>query len=209
MGPLSRLCYNNILDAFLLTIFFSNVESLKQGIVKTFKHDVQAPYTILLVGETGVGKSAFLEFLINVLIGNSIHLYNFKILDRTNEQGGSGSQSPTNSARFYEFRTKSGIIVSSSGLDMVNGDYSSILLSFAFLIRLDWPTLAAFNKMKFTRGALQMKYRSTLTPSMPFSFSPMALSLALLSAPTIHSPLCPPFSPKPWLTILPSFLPIS
>ena len=96
------------------------MESLKHGIIKTFKNDVQAPYTILRVGETGVGKSTFLEFIANVLIGNSINQYDFGILGRTNEQGGSGSQSQTNSACFYEFRSKSGLWVGSSGLNIAN-----------------------------------------------------------------------------------------
>ena len=67
-----------------------------------------------------MGKSAFMEFITNVIIGNSINQYDFKILDRTNEQGGSGSQSQTNSARFYEFRSRSGLLVSSSGLNIAN-----------------------------------------------------------------------------------------
>ena len=106
--------------ALFLIVWASNVESLKQGIIKTSKNDVHAPYTILLIGETGVGKSAFLEFIINVLIGNSIDQYNFNILDRTNEQGGSSTQSQTKSAHFYERRSKSGILVSANVLNLVN-----------------------------------------------------------------------------------------
>ena len=82
------------------------------GIIKTSANQVQAPYTILLVGETGVGKTSFLEFIANVLIGNTIDCYNFEILDRTNEQIGSDNESKTNSARLYEFTSKSGIVVS-------------------------------------------------------------------------------------------------
>ena len=112
----SRLYCNNIFSAFLLTITSSDVESLKQGIIKTSKNNVQAPYTILLVGETGVGKSSFLEFLANVLIGNDFDHYNFGTLDRTNEQGGTGTQSQTNSACLYEFTSKNGIVVSDGAL---------------------------------------------------------------------------------------------
>jgi len=70
------------------------------------------PYTILLVGETGVGKSSVLELIANVLAGNDIDHYNFDILDRTNEQGGTDNQSQTNSARFYGFTSKNGVAVS-------------------------------------------------------------------------------------------------
>jgi len=70
------------------------------------------PYTILLVGETGVGKSSVLELIANVLAGNDIGHYNLNFLDHTNERGGSDSQSQTNSARLYEFTSKNGIVVS-------------------------------------------------------------------------------------------------
>ena len=109
----SRLGYD-IFGASLLTIFSSDVESLRQGIIKTSKNKVQADYTILLFGETGIGKSAFLEFLANVLIANNIDRYNFEILDHSNEQGGSIGQSQTNLARIYELKSKNGILVSVS-----------------------------------------------------------------------------------------------
>jgi hypothetical protein len=54
-----------------------------------------------------------LEFIANVLLGNDIDHYDFDILDRTNEQGGSDNQSQTNSVRLYEFTSKNGIVVSS------------------------------------------------------------------------------------------------
>ena len=90
----------------------SDVESLKRAIIKTLKNKAQAPYTILLVGETGVGKSSVLEFIANVLAGNDIDNYNFDILDHTNELGGPNNQSQTNSARVYEFTSKNGVVVS-------------------------------------------------------------------------------------------------
>jgi polynucleotide 5'-kinase involved in rRNA processing len=41
-----------------------------KGIIKTSaENKAQAPYTILLVGETGTGKSSLLEFIANVLVG--------------------------------------------------------------------------------------------------------------------------------------------
>ena len=89
----------------------SDVESIKRAIVKTSKNEAQAPYTILLVGETGVGKSSVLKFIANVFAGNDIDSYNFDILDHTNEQGGPNNQSQTNSARLYEVTSKNGMVV--------------------------------------------------------------------------------------------------
>ena len=80
-----------------------------QGIIKT---RAKAPYTILLVGETGVGKSALLELIANVLHSKDVDHYDFDILDHTNERGGSSNQSQTNSARLYEFTSKNGVVVS-------------------------------------------------------------------------------------------------
>ena len=100
----------------------SDVESIKKAIIKTSKNEARTPYTILLVGETGVGKSSVLEFIGNVLAGNDIDHYNFDILDHTNELGGPNSQSKTNSARLYEFTSKNGIVVS-AGINE-RGEYS-------------------------------------------------------------------------------------
>ena len=96
----------------MLTVFPSDIDSLKQGIIKTQQNKAKSPYTILLVGETGVGKSSVFELVANVLAGNDIDNYNFDILDSTNEQGGSNNQSQTNSARFYQLTSKNGIVVS-------------------------------------------------------------------------------------------------
>ncbi len=96
----------------VLTTFISDVASLKQGIIKTAKNQANAPYTILLLGEIGVGKSSALEFIANVLAGNDIDHYNFSILDQSNEQGGSNSQSQTNLARIYELTSSNGLMVS-------------------------------------------------------------------------------------------------
>ena len=120
MGSDHQVGYITRTGAFLLAIFSSDVESLKQGIIKTSKNQVQAAYTILLVGETGVGKSSFMEYLVNVLIGNDIDHYNFQILDHSNEQGGPSNQSQTNSARLYEFTSNNGIVVSACALSIVS-----------------------------------------------------------------------------------------
>ncbi len=76
------------------------------------RHNAQAPYTILLVGETGTGKSSLLEFVANVITGKDRNRYEFKTLDYSNEQGGSSGQSQTNSARFYKLSSVNGLSVS-------------------------------------------------------------------------------------------------
>ena len=108
---------NDIPDASFLIIFSSDVESLKKGIVKTSKNKANSPYTILLVGETGVGKSSALEYFANVLNGRDVDHFNFSTLDCSNEQGGSSNQSQTNSARLYEFTSTNGMVVSAGFLE--------------------------------------------------------------------------------------------
>ena len=95
-----------------MTLFSSDVQSLKKGIVKTSKNSAAPSHTILLVGETGVGKSSALELIANVLVGNDIDHYDFNILNHANEQGHSDSQSQTISVRNYEFTSKNGTVVS-------------------------------------------------------------------------------------------------
>lgn len=80
--------------------------------MKTSKDKVKPSYNIILVGETGVGKSSVLELIANVLAGNDIDHYNFDILEHTTEQGGSKNQTQTNSIRFYELASRNGIVVS-------------------------------------------------------------------------------------------------
>ena len=88
--------------------------SVKRGIIKTSRHQVRAPYNILLVGETGTGKSSLLEFLANALNGKSCDRYDLEFLDHRNERGASNGQSQTGSARIYEFTSKNGVLVSIS-----------------------------------------------------------------------------------------------
>ena len=107
----------NTFGARYLTGFPSNVESLAKGIINVSKNQAGPPYTILLVGETGVGKSSVLEFIASVLSGDEMGRYDLKILDRSNEQVGSDNQSKTNSARLYEFTSQNGIVVSDGILE--------------------------------------------------------------------------------------------
>ena len=91
----------------LLIVLPSDVESLKNGIIKTSKNEAKAPYNILLLGETGVGKSTFLELIASVLAGKHINPYNLDDLDHTNDL-------TTNSVHLYELTSKNGIVVSAS-----------------------------------------------------------------------------------------------
>ena len=91
------------------------MESLRKGIIKTSRNKT---HTILLVGETGVGKSSVLELIANVIAGNDIGHYDFNVLDHTNEQRDSNSQSQTNAAHLYELTSKNGIVVSTGFLWM-------------------------------------------------------------------------------------------
>ena len=100
----------------VLTVFPSDVESLKNGFVKTSKNKANAPYTIFLVGDTGVGKTSLMELIANVLQGQSIDHYNFNIVDHSHGQDGPDNQSQAKEARVNEFTSKNGIVVSASAL---------------------------------------------------------------------------------------------
>ena len=96
---------HNAFDALFLTLFSSDVESLKKGIIKSSTNKAKASYTLLLVGESGAGKSSVLELIANVLVANGSDHYDFGILDHNN-------QSQPDSARLYEFTSKNGVVVS-------------------------------------------------------------------------------------------------
>ena len=173
------------------------MESLRKGIIKTSKNRASVPYTILLVGETGVGKSSVLEFIANVLTGNDIDHFNFNILDRTNERGGSDNQSQTNAPRLYEFTSKNGTMVSPGTFKCSEYGVCNLCLRFASSTPRDWPTFAVYSKMNSTREALPPRSRITSTPSLPFSSLPMVPYRASQSVLTTHSPLYPPCSQNP------------
>jgi len=124
-----------MLDVWVINRNFSDLGSLRKGIIKISRNKANKPYTILLVGETGVGKSSILEFIANTLIGNDIDHYDFQILDHTSEQSGSDNQSQTNSARMYELSSKNGIVVSVNVFSWVGITSSKVRI-------LDTPGLA-------------------------------------------------------------------
>ena len=208
-NPTIKWVHSDISDAPVITTFSSDVESLKKGIIKTSKNRANMPYTILLVGETGVGKSSVLEFIANVLTGNDIDHFNFNILDRTNERGGSDNQSQTNAPRLYEFTSKNGIMVSPGALKCGGYSLCNLFPRFASSTLRDWPTLAVYSEMNSTRGELRPRSRSTSTPSLPFSSLPMVPYRASQSVLTTHSPLYPPCSQNPWPKIFPLCSPMS
>jgi len=129
-------------------MFLSDAESLKQGIIKTFQHGVEEPYTILLVGGPGVGKSAVVQFIANVLLGTDINHYDLDILGRTNGPGDSGDQSRTNGAHLYEFKSRNGIVVGCSFLELVSRCNS--FPRFAFSIHLVSPRPATPSRTSST-----------------------------------------------------------
>ncbi|KAJ7226853.1 hypothetical protein GGX14DRAFT_530807 [Mycena pura] len=86
----------------------NTIEDLRKGTIKTKRNKTAAPYTILLVGETGVGKSSVLQLFANVLAGNPAFKYDFSVLNHQNETSGSQASSQTNAAHLYEFVSKNG-----------------------------------------------------------------------------------------------------
>ncbi|KAF9255381.1 hypothetical protein L218DRAFT_967371 [Marasmius fiardii PR-910] len=84
------------------------LEDVKRGIIKTT--DGKEVFTILLLGETGVGKTALLSFIGNVLEGHGVDQY-IDMHGMSNEKGGSQSQSQTDAATLYEFKSQNGVVV--------------------------------------------------------------------------------------------------
>ena len=83
--------FHNIFDSLFLTLFSSDVESSKHKTIKAAKNNSNTPYIMHLAGDTGVeiDKSSVLKFIASVLTGTGIDYYDFEILHRTKEQGGS------------------------------------------------------------------------------------------------------------------------
>jgi tRNA U34 5-carboxymethylaminomethyl modifying GTPase MnmE/TrmE len=82
----------------------STAESLSKGVVNTSPDKKRTEFTILLVGETGVGKTSVLSLLYNILKGFDSDHYE-TANDKKLEAGGSQAQSQTMSAKIYEFKS--------------------------------------------------------------------------------------------------------
>jgi GTPase SAR1 family protein len=79
---------------------------LAKGILLTKKRTL----TILLVGETGVGKTALLDLIANLL--NGLEPTTYRVLhNAANEAGGSKGGSQTREALLYEFKSLNGVTV--------------------------------------------------------------------------------------------------
>ncbi|KAF8326954.1 hypothetical protein F5887DRAFT_968193 [Amanita rubescens] len=87
----------------------NNAEALGKGIVATNKNKTKE-YTILLVGETGTGKTTLLSLFANVLAGRSPSEFKPGHI-QGNEAGGEENQSQTESAKIYELESQNGIKV--------------------------------------------------------------------------------------------------
>lgn len=99
----------------------NNVRQLRRGDVITTAPD--RAFTILLVGETGTGKTTFISFLTNVLAGIPVK----SCVDRrdpTNEAGGGQKQSQTQHPLLYELVSRNDVIfriVDTPGLSDTRG----------------------------------------------------------------------------------------
>lgn len=111
---------------------------------------VNGSYTILLVGEAGVGKSSLLKLIANVLLGNDVDHYDLDILNHSCKER--GAVGPTVSPHLYEITSVNGILVSSSVFNAVNGH--DLFLSFVSSTHLGWPALAVLSKTRSTRKIL-------------------------------------------------------
>ncbi|KAM6499732.1 hypothetical protein JOM56_005240 [Amanita muscaria] len=87
----------------------STVEDLARGIIQT-RMNKSREYTILLVGETGTGKTTFLSLLFNILSGRNVGEYQF-IDGEDKEAGGGERHSQTMFAKHYLFESNNGVKV--------------------------------------------------------------------------------------------------
>ena len=142
--------FNNIVDILILTVFPSDRDLLKHGIIAAPKNSANAPYTILLVGGTGVIKSSFLKFIANVLLGNDIDHYDLDILNHLPNKGGAVGQIAL--PHLYEIMSVSGTLVSAIIFDEVRRH--NLLTRFVSSTRLGWPAPTISSKTRPIRKVL-------------------------------------------------------
>ncbi|KAJ8482073.1 hypothetical protein ONZ45_g15079 [Pleurotus djamor] len=86
--------------------FPPDVDNSKMTLTPWKKSDM----TILLIGETGVGKTAFLDLLANVCAGRTLEQFS-RVHISTNEAGGSQLGSQTNKPSLYKITCANGYLV--------------------------------------------------------------------------------------------------
>ncbi|KAF8833638.1 hypothetical protein BDN67DRAFT_976509 [Paxillus ammoniavirescens] len=100
--------YSSGLEDPAEALILNTAEELRNGIIKTTKS--KTDFTILIVGETGTGKTTLLSLIGNILEGHSpveYKMYN----EEANEAGGPAKHSQTNNAKLYEFVSKNKITI--------------------------------------------------------------------------------------------------
>lgn len=90
----------------------SDVLALKQGIVKTSKNKANTPCTVLLVGESGVGKSSLVKFITSTLHGKDVDHYNLDIFDE-----GAVSYQDQTPPHLYDITSNNGVLVSANAFE--------------------------------------------------------------------------------------------
>ena len=91
----------------------SDIVSLRRRVVKLSNDMGNMPYTILLVGETGFGRSLLIKFISNALLGNYIDHYDLDIINEGPPYV--GMELP----HLYEVTSNNGVLVSANVLKVV------------------------------------------------------------------------------------------
>ncbi|KAF8333284.1 hypothetical protein F5887DRAFT_893774 [Amanita rubescens] len=91
----------------MINEFRTAAERLGRGIIKTDRNKSKQ-FTILLVGETGTGKTSLLSLLGNIVVGRKPEQF-VTFHDISIEAGGGEKQSQTNEAKVYKFRSRNGV----------------------------------------------------------------------------------------------------
>jgi len=168
-------------------------ENLSQGFLNTQRVNSDG-YTILLVGETGTGKTSLLSLFANILAGRR-HGHYTLVHDQANEAGGGEEQSQTQVAKLYKFRSKNGIklrILDTPGLGDTRGIEQdeehkktiaraiekSIPLVTAVVILANGTVPRLNVSTEYALGSLSSMFGGTLTQSIAILFTNVQDQLA-------------------------------